>query len=86
MLTKIVRVTQEIMVTVDETKFDEEFLVEFRESFYQFHTIEDHLQHLAQLYARGLVDNTFDSFIEGYGEAKDFGIEFKQVYGEEEIV
>lgn len=71
----IATVTQIIVVTVDRKKFTNQFMKEFREQFYQFHTVEEHIEHLAQLHARGMADNT--SFIEGYGQATDMGIHFK---------
>lgn len=52
---------------------------EFRQSFYPFFTLEDHLGHLAQLFTRGIVDN--GEFIEGYGPAKEMGISFKEISG-----
>ena len=72
MITFRVRVVQEVNVTVDEALFNEAFLAEFRESFYQFDTLEAHVQHLAQLYCRGMAG----SFIEGYGKPEDMGIKF----------
>ena len=77
MMTYTVGVSQIIGVTVDETKFTPEFMAEFRKSFYQFHKIDDHIEHLAQLYARGFINN-FSDFIEGYGDPKDFGIKFRE--------
>lgn len=74
MTTKSVYVTHCVSVTLDESKFTEEFLQEFRESFYDFYTVDDHRQHLASLYARGIYGE--HSFIEGYGPASDFGIKF----------
>lgn len=74
MITKKVQVTQVVEVTVDETKFDPAFMQEFRESFYKFTTLDDHVEHLGQMYARGLYGN--GDFIEGYGPAKDMGISF----------
>ena len=75
MLEREVNVEQVVKVTVDETKFTPEFMQEFRASQYNFTTLNDHLQHLAQLYARGLADEF--SFIEGYGPAKEMGIKFE---------
>ena len=63
MVTKYVVVKQGIGVSVDESKFTEEFMEEFRDYFYKFYTINDHIEHLGQLYARGIVDE-FDDFIE----------------------
>lgn len=79
---KRVSVCQTVKVTIDETKFDEAFLAEFRQHFYQFHSIEDHIKHLAQLYARGICDNGY--FIEGYGPTKNMGIRFEEVGGDQE--
>ncbi len=67
-------VKQEIEVKIDETKFTEEFMEEFRKYFYKYYTINDHIEHLAQGFARGIWDEY--SFIEGYGDASDFGISF----------
>lgn len=80
---KTVYVTSEVVVSIDREKFDEEFMKEFRDSFYPFHTIDQHIEHLAQLYARGLCDN--HSFIEGYGPAADMGIRFDLNHIESEI-
>lgn len=80
---KLVEVTRVIEVEVDETKFTPQFMEEFRDSFYPFMSIDDHLKHLAQLEARGLLDSRF---IEGYGAAKDMGIKTRVVDQEEEIV
>ena len=80
-----VMVAQTVSVDVDESKFTEEWMAEFRESFYPFHCVEDHVKHLAQLYARGLVSN-FTSLIEGYGAPSDFGISFCAIDQEDEIV
>jgi hypothetical protein len=71
---KLVEVRQWVEVEVDESKFTKHFMKEFRRYFYPFYTIDDHIEHLAQLYARGIADQY--NFIEGYGEAKDMGIKF----------
>jgi hypothetical protein len=63
-----------VELELDETKFDEAFMAEFRESFYQYHELDEHVAHLAQLEARGLLDN----FTEGYGEIDEFGIKARQ--------
>lgn len=76
MTTKTVAVEQIVKVTVDETKFTPEFLADFRKSMYPLNTIDDHIEHLAQLYARGIHDS-FSTFIEGYGPPKEMGIECK---------
>lgn len=75
MITKTVEVTTQITVTVDESMFDEDFMREYKEAFYPFHSLEDHLEHLAQLKARGHL-GYIDPFIEGYGLAATMGISF----------
>lgn len=83
MTTKTVIVTQTIKIDVDESKFNETFMEEFREFFYPFTTINEHIEHLGQLYARGMASNT--SFIEGYGPAEEMGIKFLEDGVETEI-
>jgi len=68
-----VEVVQTVEIQIDETKLDEKFMQEFRDSFYQFDTIEDHAEHLGQLACRGLI-NTYSDFIEGYGPPADMKI------------
>lgn len=84
MLTRDIEISQTVQVSVDESKFTPEFMAEFRQLMYHFITIDEHLEHLAQLYARGIYDE--NSFIEGYGPAKDFGIKLKVVSASEEII
>jgi len=67
--------TFEVEVEIDEAKFDEAFLLEFRDSFYPFFDVNDHVEHIAQLEARGLLDD----FTEGYGPIKDMGIKARTV-------
>jgi hypothetical protein len=83
-LSKEVQVTQVVRVTIDESKFTPEFLQEFRTYLYPFDTIDRHIEHLGQLYARGIASDF--SFIEGYGEAKDAGIKFEDVAQEQELL
>lgn len=80
---RTVIVTQEIEVTIDETKFDENFMEEFRKTFFPFETVSDHIEHLAQLRARGIAGN--NDFIEGYGETEEMGIRFDVIDTEVEI-
>lgn len=85
MITKLIEVTQHIAVTIDETQFTEEFLAEFDRYFYDFDgDLDEHFKHLAQLYARGVYDET--DYIEGYGPAKSMGIKFERRHGGEEIL
>lgn len=81
-----VEVTQIVTVVVDETKFDEAFMEEFRASFYQFDTLEEHVEHLAQLEARGLIDVFGERFIEGYGPADEMGIKTSSEVDEIDIL
>jgi len=81
----LITVTQEVEVTLDETKFDEQALEDFRKSFYNFEDIEDHAKHLGQLLARGLISPfEFDPFVEGYGPLSSMGISLKHISTEEE--
>lgn len=70
-------VTIKVQVTVDESKFDSQFMEEFRNQFYKFDDLDAHIDHLAQLFARGLASNY--TFIEGYGRPREMGISFKQI-------
>ena len=89
MITKEVTVTFGVQVTLDETKFTEEFLAEFRKDFYNFNSIDDHAMHLAQLAARGVYNlSTFDKteFVEGYGPIGEMGISVEILDQEQEMV
>ncbi len=77
MTTKNVRMSITVEVTVDERKFTPEFMREFRGLFYNFTTLDEHIEHLGQMYARGLYDN--HDFIEGYGPADEMGIKFENL-------
>jgi len=81
---KTVLVTQEVEVEIDESKFSPEFMKEFRESFYPFQTMDQHIEHLAQMEARGVIHN--DNFIEGYGKPSDMGISIHIDSCETEII
>lgn len=83
----LIDVTQTVEVELDETKFDADFMQEFRDGFYDFDTIEEHAEHIAQLHARGLFDGgSYDEFIEGYGPSQDMGIRARVVGTEIERV
>jgi hypothetical protein len=71
-----VAISQEVTVDIDPKMFTPEFLKEFRESFYPFQNIRDHIKHLAQLHCRGLAHN--GSFIEGYGDEFKGKIKFSE--------
>ena len=65
-----VTVSHLVEVDLDESKFTAEFMDEFRENFYPFHSIESHANHIAKLKVRELLM----PFIEGHGAAPDFSI------------
>jgi len=69
-------VEQEVEIELDEAKFDDAFMQEFRDGFYPFYELADHVEHIAQLQARGVIDagSYTVEFIEGYGPSKDMGI------------
>lgn len=66
---KKVRVEFEVEIDYNGDSFNKEFMEAFRGYMYPFHTINDHLEHLAQLKVRGLADD--NEFVEGYGILKD---------------
>lgn len=71
-MTKEIDVLQTVEVTVDEAKFTPEFMEEFRQYLYDFDTVEEHIEHIAQLAARGVIETP--CFIEGYGDSQLMGI------------
>ena len=79
---RTVRVIQEVEVEVDESKFTPEFMEMFRGVFFNFDTIEQHIEHLAQLEARSI----YGEFVEGYGNRSEFGISMKVTDLETELV
>ena len=85
MITKIIQVTQTIEVTVDETKFTDEFMREYREYFYDFDDIDDHLRFLASQEAQGFVSHG-SAFIEGYGPMNEMGISFNTTSLETDVI
>lgn len=66
-----VEVTFLVEVEVDETKFTQEWIDDWRKVFYPFNTIEDHIEHIAQMEARDILG---PKFTEGYGRLADMGI------------
>lgn len=54
--------TDKYIIEFDEKQLNEEWINQFKESFYDFDTLEEHAEHIAQHRARFGVD-----FIEGYG-------------------
>ena len=74
---RIIEVVHTIEVELDEEKFTEEFMAEFRSYITPLFTIDEHAEYLASRYASGDIDEW--GFVEGYGEAKEFGIKFRLI-------
>lgn len=72
-MTQDIDVTIPVKVTVDESKFTPEFMEEFRQYFYPFETVDEHMQHIAFLAATGMLGD-LPRFIEGYGPSEKMGI------------
>lgn len=80
-----VEVTQTVDVEVDGSKFTDAFMQEYRASFYPFETIDDHIKHIAQMEARGILPLPDDGFVEGYGPLNEMGIKAHVIDQVEEI-
>ena len=63
-------VMQQITITLDDEKLNDEFNKAFSESFWDADSLEDHAQHLAHLEACGMIS----LFVEGYGDLKKMNI------------
>lgn len=74
--TRTVEVTVLVDVTIDETKFTPDFLAEFAASISDY-DMDEHFCHLGWAHACREIDG--NSFIEGYGPAKEMGIQFSNV-------
>lgn len=71
-----VDVSRTVDITIDTSKFTEEFYDQFTSLIDEsMDEISSHIEHLAWLYAAGRIDN--GDFIEGYGNAKEFGLSFR---------
>jgi hypothetical protein len=68
---RIVEVTYHVEVETDDSKFTPEFMKDFRETIFNFETMDEHAEHLAWLAVRERLD---EGFTEGYGPLKDLGI------------
>ena len=69
-----ITLTYDVEVKLDESKLTPEFMAEYRKSFCDFGTLEEHAKHLAQLYVNGCIQSSA-SHVEGYGELDEMGIE-----------
>lgn len=56
------------VIEIDADVVTEEWMEEFRESMYEFDTLEEHAEHIAQFRARFNNDNLYGGFVEGYGD------------------
>lgn len=71
MQTKTIYVKFFVDVTLDEAKFDADFLEGYAESFGDsVRTLDDHFNRLAELECRG----ELTGYVEGYGPLSDMGI------------
>lgn len=52
----------EYIIEFDEERFNEQWMKEFRDIFYDFDSLEEHAEHVAQFRAR-----FSEEYIEGYG-------------------
>lgn len=66
-----VEVTQVVKVQIDDEKINEDFNRVFSSYMWDVNCIEDHVKHLAQMEARGLID--CDGYVEGYGRLPEIG-------------
>lgn len=78
-----VKISRTVIVEVDEEKFTEEFMEEFRKLFYPFTSIGDHAAFIGKSYMNYVVTSA-DDFLEGYGELSDFGVKFIGAIDEDE--
>jgi hypothetical protein len=63
-------------VEVDESKFTPEFFAEFSSYMWHMDRVEDAVEHLADLFARGLIRGEKNEFVEGYGDIEALGVRF----------
>lgn len=81
-----VRVTRFIRISVDPTKFTPEFMAEYSSYITDLETIDEHIEHLAELANRGVIDGGRDQEIEGYGKLSDMGITCRVMHNESEVL
>lgn len=75
-----IEVKQTVEVTLDDARFDDGFMEEFRRDFFPFFTLADHAEHIGQMEARGLTNlEMMPQFIEGYGPSDDMGIKARVI-------
>jgi len=84
MITREVEVVIVVRVTVDETKFTPEFMAEFAAAITNYDTVEEHVENLAWLHARGIVEE--GDRVEGYGPLDELGVGFTVTSEEQHLL
>ncbi|USN14142.1 hypothetical protein PAPPERLAPAPP_04680 [Brevundimonas phage vB_BpoS-Papperlapapp] len=74
------RIDAEFDVEIDESKVTAEVLEEFSAYITYVGNVEDLVEYLANLYARGVIDGS-DRMIEGLGLPSAFGLKFIGAHG-----
>ena len=78
-----------VKVEIAESKFDDDFIASFKKTFYDIENIQGHIENLAQMKARGLINNYSPDpdgvFIEGYGREKEMGIKLVETSEEWDV-
>lgn len=72
-----VTTTNTYEIEIDENVLNEEWMQEFRKTFYSFNSLEEHAQQIAEQRVRNA--QRTDTFLEGYGKVriKDYGFDSK---------
>ena len=78
-----VKFEQTVTVTVDVSKFTDEFMAEFRSFMYPFTEIDQHVAHIGKCYMNNFIQSEND-FLGGYGKLSDFGVRFGVIEEHEE--
>jgi len=63
-----------VTVTVDESKFTKEWMEDFNKTFHYKEDIDAHKEHLAEMFATGVIEGRPSEFVEGYGVLSEMGI------------
>lgn len=84
--TRKVIVEVDVKVTLDPTKFTDEFNAEFDHQITPYEgDLDEHAKHLAGLFAEGIIHGEPDEFVEGYGRLGDMGIKLERLGGYSEL-
>lgn len=67
-------VETEVTVQLDESKFTPEWMKDFSSTFFRCDTLDGHRQHLAEMFATGMIEGRPSEFVEGYGILSEMGI------------